>query len=173
MKNSLNTSAGKSEKELALWMLDQMRDSEEFLGVLKAARVTGTRDILDSPAYIARHQARLKPLFQSDSEDDAPISTSTASNIEALVERDLLSSREELIEKALTAYLEKHPEIAKELPVAMQPTFEAARAEIEGQTSGVFEAGFVGKLAAAARTELARQAEALRELEAGRGGREE
>ncbi|MGL1622414.1 hypothetical protein ACSTG8_23420, partial [Vibrio parahaemolyticus] len=59
----------KSDRELALWMLERVRDSEEFLGVIKAARTAGSRDVLDTPEYVARHRGRLKPLYQSDDSD--------------------------------------------------------------------------------------------------------
>ncbi len=44
-----------SDQTLALWMLERMRDSERFLGVIKAARTSGQRDALDTPDYIERH----------------------------------------------------------------------------------------------------------------------
>ena len=152
--------ANANDRDLALWMLERMRDSERFLGVIKAARVAGRRDVLDDPAYVARHGDRLKKLYQSDDEDEAPVSSATAAKIDALVKRDLLSSREELLEKALAAYLERHPKGLEGLPADWQTTFAAARAEIEGRTSGVFEPGFTAGLAKAARAEIARQTEA-------------
>ena len=148
-----------SDQALALWMLERIRDSDRFLGVIKAARADGNRDVLDTPDYTARHQERLKKLYQSDTEDETPISSATAAKIEALLKRDLLSSKEELLEKALAAYLEQHPEGGKDLPSDWQTTFEAAQAEIEGRTSGAFEPGFTAGLAAAARQELSRQNE--------------
>ena len=59
----------KSDQELALWMLVRMRDSEEFLGVIRAARTAGKRDLLDMPDYVARYKGRLKKLYQSGSDD--------------------------------------------------------------------------------------------------------
>jgi hypothetical protein len=159
-----------SDKELALWMLDRMQDSEAFLAVIKAARVAGKRDVLDSPDYVEKHQGRLKKLYQSDTEDDAPMSSSTAAKIEALMKRDLLSSKEELLEKALAAYLEQHPAGRDGLPADWASTFEAARAEVEGRTTGAFEPGFTAGLAASAREELARQA--VVEQDRSRDGRE-
>ncbi|MBS0243975.1 MAG: hypothetical protein JSS20_17515 [Proteobacteria bacterium] len=175
MPNEIETPrADASERELALWMLEKMRNSVEFLGVLKGARIKGQRDILDEPDYIQRQQQRLKRLHQADSEDVLPVSSSVAARIDALVKRDLLSSREEFIEKAIGAYLDRHPRGREELPAEWQSTIEAARAEIEGRTSGNFEPGFTAELAAAAREELARQLEAslARSLAAERGGRE-
>ena len=147
---------GKTDMELALWMLDRMADSDEFLGELRKARAAGKRDILDTPAYIARHKARLLKLHKSGSEEDTDITTSAAAWIDALVERDLLSSREEFLDKAIEAYVEKYG--ADRLPDADKSMVTAARDEIEGRTSGAFEAGFVAKLAGAAREEIERQA---------------
>lgn len=161
-----------SDQELALWMLDRMQDSESFLAVIKAARVGGKRDVLDSPDYVEKHQGRLKKLYQSDTEDDAPMSSSTAAKIEALMNRDLLSSKEELLEKALAAYLEQHPAGRDGLPADWASTFEAARAEVEGRTTGAFEPGFTAGLAASAREELERHAGIERDHGRGRDGRE-
>jgi hypothetical protein len=147
----------KTDKELALWMLDHMADSDEFLGVLRKARVAGKRDILDTPDYIAKHKARLLKLHKSDSEEDTDITTAAAAWIDALVKRDLLSSREEFLDKAIAAYVEKYG--ADHLPGAEKSLVEAARDEIEGRTSGAFDAGFVDKLANAAREEMAQVAE--------------
>jgi hypothetical protein len=163
---------GKSEKELALWMLDKMRDSEEFLGVLKAARNAGKTDILDTPDYVAKHKGRLKKLYQGDVDDDVDVPSSLAGEVDAIASRDLLSSREEFVEKALRAYIDQHPSGADGLPADWQTTFDAARAEIEGHTSGAFEPGFVGRLAEAARQELEREASQSLGLSVDRGSRE-
>lgn len=148
---------GMPDKDLALWMLERMRDSEEFLAVLQKARKAGTRDVLDTPDYVARHKARLSKLYKSDTEDDVEISATTVAKIELLMARDMLSSPEEFIEKALAAYIEKHPRGAEGIDGNWQSTFEAARAEIEGRTQGMFEPGFTAGLATSAREELARQ----------------
>lgn len=161
---------GKTDKELALWMLDRMADSDEFLGVLRKARAAGKRDILDAPDYIAKHKARLLKLHKADSEEDTDITTAAAAWIDALVERDLLSSREEFLDKAIAAYVEKYG--ADHLPGADRSIVEAARDEIEGKTSGAFEPGFTAGLAAAARIELDRQAAAEKSRDAGRSGRD-
>ncbi len=150
----------KTDKELALWMLDRMADSDEFLGVLRKARAAGKRDILDAPDYIAKHKARLLKLHKADSEEDTDITTAAAAWIDALVERDLLSSREEFFDKAIAAYVEKYG--ADHLPGADRSIVEAARDEIEGKTSGAFEPGFTANLAAAAHVELAAEAEKSR-----------
>ncbi len=104
----------------------------------------------------------------SDTEDDEPIPPTTAAKIEAVLKRDLLSSKEELLEKALAAYLDQHPEIGKDLPSDWQTTFEAAQAEIEGRTSGAFEPGFMAGLAEQARQELSRQNETDKTRDTGR-----
>ena len=159
------------DRELALWMLERMRDSEAFLGVLQKARKAGTRDGLDTPDYVARHKARLAKLYKSDTEDDVSVSTTTIAKIEALMKRDMLSSPEEFIEKALAVYIEKHPRGAEGITADWQTTFDAARAEIEGKTSGAFEPGFTASLAASAREEMARQS-GDRAKANERGGRE-
>lgn len=148
------------DKDLALWMLERMRDSAAFLDVLRKARVEGRRDVLDTDAYVARHGKRVAKLFQSDTEDDVTTAASAAAVIEEIMRRDLISSPEEFVEKAIEAYIEKYG--ANGLPTEWQTTFEAARQEIEGGTSGVFEAGFVASLAAAARVEIAREVEKSR-----------
>lgn len=162
---------GMPDKELALWMLVRMRDSEEFLGVLQKARKASKPDVLDTPEYVARHKARLAKLYTSDSEEDVPVSPTTRAKIEMLIARDMLSSPEEFIEKALAAYIERHPRGAEGIEGNWQSTFDAARAEIEGKTQGMFEPGFTAGLAASAREELARMA-GDRTKANERGGRE-
>jgi hypothetical protein len=167
-----NEPAGRSDKELALWMLDRMQDSAEFLGAIRAARTKGKRDVLDTPEYAARHRGRLKKLFQSGSDDTVETPASLAGAIDEIAARDLLSGREELIEKAIAAYLDTHPRGAAGLPSQWATTFESARAEIEGQTKGAFKPGFVAELAAAARIEMDRQSAAEQARALGREGRE-
>lgn len=152
-------SSAASDTDLALWMLECMRGSERFLAVIKAARVTGGRDALDTPNYVERHRSRLKKLFQSGSGDDTPLPPATATKVAAIMKRDLLSSPEEVLEKALDAYLELNPRGLDGIDAERHSLFDLAREEIEGRTSGEFRPGFVGELAAAAREERARQAE--------------
>lgn len=147
-----------SEKELALWMLNKMRDSERFLDVIRSARNAGAPDILDTPEYVARHKARLAKLYQSDEGGPVEAPQGVAAQVEGLKNRDLLSSREELIEKALAAYLAQHPRGAHNLPKDWASTFELAQAEIEGRVTGAFQKGFVAELAQAARDEMAKEA---------------
>lgn len=168
-----NEQATRPDKELALWMLERMQDSSEFLATLRAARVKGKRDILDAPEYVDRHKGRLKKLYQSDADDTVETPASLAGAIDVIAARDLLSGREELIEKAIAAYLDTHPQGAAGLPTEWQTTFESARAEVEGKTRGAFKPGFVAELAAAARLEMDRQSAAEQDRSAGRGGREE
>jgi hypothetical protein len=162
----MNEPTGGSDSDLALWMLERMKDSDEFLGTLRAARIAGKRDLLDEPRYVDRHKGKLKKLYQSDDEETVDTPTSLAGAIDEIAARDLLSSREELIEKAILAYIDAHPKGAEGLPAGWQTTFDAARAEIEGRASGAFQPGFVASLAAAARLELTRQAD--RERDTGR-----
>ncbi len=158
-KSSPTPRADANDTELALWMLERMRNSERFLGVIKAARVTGGRDVLDTPDYVELHRNRLKKLYQSGSGDDEPLPPSTAAKFAAIMKRDLLSSPEEVFEKVLDAYLERHP-LGPDGPDAEhQAVFEQARDEIEGRTSGEFKPDFVSGLAGAAREELVRQGE--------------
>lgn len=162
--------APRSDRELALWMLGEMRESEAFLAMLRAARRQGRRDILDTRADADPHRKRLAQLF--DGSEDASVSDAPPALvgvIEEVIARDLMSGREEFLEKALAAYLEQHPRGSEGLAAGWQTTIEAARDEIEGRTSGAFEPGFTGKLAEAAREELARQA---RSRDNERGGRE-
>lgn len=156
------------DKDLALWMLERMRDSAGFLEILRKARAQGRRDVLDTAAYVARHGRRLAKLFQSDTEEDVPAAASAVAAIEEIMRRDLISSPEEFVEKAIEAYIEKHG--AKDLPTEWQSTFEAARKEIEGVTRGMFEPGFIATLATAARIEIAREktAQNARDHEQGR-----
>lgn len=165
-----NSPMVKSDKELALWMLDRMRDSEEFLGVIRAARSAGGTDILDTPDYIARHKGRLAPLYQGEHEDMVDVPESVAVALEKITGRDLLSCNEELIEKALAAYLAKHPKAGEGLPTDWPSTFDLAKAEIEGQIQGAFKPGFIAELATAARGELARQSAADKSRGSGRDG---
>ena len=153
-----NDLSEKSDKELALWMLERMRDSEQFLGVIRAARSAGGTDVLDNPDYVALHTKRIAPLYQGDDEETVAVPASLVGEIEKLAERDLLSGPEELIEKAIAAYIKAHPKGDTDLPKNWQSTFEAARAEIEGHTSGAFKPGFTAELATAARQEIARRA---------------
>lgn len=161
----------RSDRDLALWMLEQMRESEEFLGMLRAARRRGERDVLDIPEFAALHQGRLAKLFQGDDDGDpTEVPPALSGVIEEVISRDLLSGTEEFLEKALRAYLDAHPRGAEGLPEAWATTFEAARNEIEGITQGAFEPGFVTALAGAARQEIAQDAE--RDAKRARGDRE-
>lgn len=102
------------------------------------------------------HTEHLKKLHQGEEEEVVEVPASIAGTIVALVERDLLSGPEELLEKALAAYIERTHD--RGVPRDWQPTIELARAEIEGRTSGKFHPGFVAELAGAAREEMSRQA---------------
>jgi hypothetical protein len=159
-----------SEKQLALWMLNKMRDSEQFLGVIRAARRGGGRDVLDTPDYVARHKKRLAKLYQDSDEETVETPAGVAAKVEHLGKRDLMSCREELIEKALAAYLGQHARGAEGLPKDWRTTFSLAEAEIEGRTSGAFQPGFVAQLADMARQEMAKEAAKTRDRS--RGGRE-
>lgn len=152
---------------LALWMLERMRDSEQFLGVLRAARSSGQRDVLDTPDYVALHRQRLGKLFKAEADDDTPLPPATAAKIAAVMKRDLLSSPEEFLEKALEAYLQLNPRGLDGIDVERRSVFEDARAEIEGRTTGEFEPGFVAGLASAARAEIARVSEQQVDRQAG------
>jgi hypothetical protein len=160
----------KSDSELALWLLERMQNSEEFFAEIRAARIAGKRDVLDTPNDVARHKARLKKLYQADSDDGEETPAALAGLIDEIVARDALSSREELLEKALKAYVEKHPRGMEGLPPHWQTTIDAARDEIQGKTHGAFEPGFVAKLADAARREIEQQASKDQSRGIGRNG---
>lgn len=170
MPNSTTASDGMSERELALWMLGKMQDSETFIGVLRSARKAGEPHFLDSADIRALHRQRLRQLHEGDDEEIVDIPVTLAAKMAALIERDLLSGPEELIEKAIEAYVERTGE--RDLPKERGATIAMARAEIEGRTSGVFHKGFVAGLARAARNEMAREAEQERDRGNDRDGRE-
>jgi hypothetical protein len=153
-----NNMTDASDKVLALWMLDRMRDSDEFLGVIRAARSAGEPHILDTPDIAAQHTSRLTPLYQGDTEVELEASDSLVAAMEKAKARNLLSCDEELLEKALAAFLAAHPKNGEGAPSDWPATFDLAKDEIEGRTSGAFKAGFVAELASAARVELARSA---------------
>ena len=164
-----NNPNGESDKELALWMLDRMRDSDEFLGVIRAARSAGEPHILDTPEIAAQHTSRLAPLYQGDTEVALEASDAVLAAMEKVKARNLLSCDEELLEKALAAFLASHPKIGEGVPSDWPATFDLAKDEIEGRTSGAFKVGFVAELATAARVELARSASAEASRQSGRG----
>lgn len=159
-----NDPGAMSERELALWMLQEMRESEAFLDMLRAARRRGKPDVLDAEDLIEQNTSRLAKLYKnSDEEEPAEVPAALAGAIEEIMRRDLLSSREEFLEKAMRAYLDAHPRGSEGLPANWATTFEAAKDEIEGRTQGAFEPGFVASLAAAAREEIEKQAAQNRE----------
>lgn len=172
MQNNSGTrpKADATDVELALWMLERMRDSEGFLGVIRAARSAGGSDILDTPDYVSQHKARLAPLYQGASEETVEVSDTVVALLEKLGARDLASCNEEILEKALAAYVAKNPNAGEGLPSGWPSTFDAARAEIEGRTTGAFKPGFKAELAASARAEMARQAGTDKSRDSGREG---
>jgi len=163
MANNSQSNDGMTERELALWMLEKMKDSETFLNILRKARAEGEPHVLDKADIRALHVLRLRMLHEGDEEETVEVPVSLAGTIAALVERDLLSGPEELIEKAIVAYIERTGE--RDLPRFSEATIEMARAEIEGRTQGQFDGRFVSDLAMAARAELALEAEAERARE--------
>jgi hypothetical protein len=159
------------DRELALWMLDRMQDSEAFLAEIQAARIKGRPDILDTPDYVALHKSRLKKLYQGgDDGEYAEVPPALIGKIDAIIARDMISSVEEFLEKAIAAYVEKHP--IKTQGLEWQSTFQAARAEVEGKTNGAFEPDFTAVLATSARAEIDRRHEVERGRDMGGQGRE-
>lgn len=171
MTNNPMASDGISDRQLALWMLSRMQESAGFIDVLRKARAKGKRHALDQAQYRALHLSRVRKLHTGDDDEVVEVPPALAAKMEALIERDLLSGPEELLEKAIEAYVERTGQRA--LPLERAATFAMARDEIEGKTSGVFHKGFVADLAGSAREEMARDAEALRARESERGGRGE
>jgi hypothetical protein len=157
---------------LALWMLGRMRDSEEFIGVIQAARRTGKRDVLDDPEYVSFHNGRRKKLYQSDDDDIVDLPASVVAKIKAIMDRDVISSVEEFIEKAIGAYIAQHPLKSAGLPMDWESTFDLAQSEIEGHITGAFHPGFVAGLAASARDALDRQSAHGQERSNGNDGRD-
>jgi hypothetical protein len=158
MQNNASTPKGDAtEVELALWMLERMRDSDGFLGPIRAARSAGGTDILDTPEYVALHTKRIAPLYRGTTDAVIEAPESVVAMLEKLSKRDVLSCNEELFEKAIAAYIAKHPKGGDGLPVEWLSPFDAARAEIEGRTSGAFKPGFTTEMATAARAEIARR----------------
>lgn len=149
-----------SDKELALWMLERMRHSERFLDDIRDARSAGETDMLDRPEYIAQHRGRLAQLYRGGSERVVEITEEAADQLKQIAAQKLLSCDEEVIEKALASFLAANPKIAATVPADWPTTFDAAKAEVEGRTKGRFRPGFTSELAAAARSELDRRAEA-------------
>jgi hypothetical protein len=90
--------------------------------------------------------------------------------LERVGEQQLLSCPEEIIEKALAAYLQQNPQAAEAVDDDWPTSFASAEAELEGRTSGAFGPGFLAGLAAAAREERDRLKEAERSRD--RDGRE-
>lgn len=144
---------------MALAMVSKLANSQGSLAVIREARQQGTRDVLDDPAYVAKHRQRLKRLYQGDAETPVSLPVPIAKVIEAIMSRDLLSSPEELIEKALGAYLDQHPKGREGVTIDWPTTAAAARAEIEAGAADRFDAGFAGRLAEAEREERSRVAE--------------
>lgn len=160
------------DRVLALWMLGRMRDSEEFIGVIQAARRTGKRDVLDEPEYVAFHNDRRKKLYQDGDDDIVDLPAGVVAKIKAIMDRDAISSVEEFIEKAIGAYLAQHPLKSAGLTLDWQTTFDLAQSEIEGRVTGAFQPGFVAGLAASARAVLDRQDQQEQERSAGNDGRD-
>ncbi len=174
MPNKINVTPDRDmpDRVLALWMLRRMRDSEEFIGVIQEARRIGKRDVLDEPEYVMFHNDRRKKLYQSDDDDIVELPTSVVAKIKAIMDRDVISSVEEFIEKAIGAYLALHPLKSAGLTMDWQTTFDLAQMELEGNVTGAFQPGFVAGLAASAREELDRQAQQEQERSAGNDGRD-
>lgn len=160
--------ADASERELALWMLDRMADSERFLADIRAARVGQAPDVMDTPEFVGKHKARLAPLYQGGTAEQVELSDEVVAMMAILAERDVRAGREDVIEKALLAYLEENPKGGEGLPKFEPSTVELARAEVEGRVQGAFREGFVAELAGAARVEIARRQAASQSISKGR-----
>lgn len=139
-------------------MASKLANSQGSLAIIRDARAAGKRDVLDSPAYVAKHRQRLSSLYRGDAERSVSLPVPIAKVIEAIMSRDLLSSPEELLEKALGAYLDQHPRGREGVAVDWQTTLAAARAEIEAGTTERFGPGFAGRLAEAERAEQQQRA---------------
>jgi hypothetical protein len=147
--------SGASDKELALWMLERMRHSETELSVIRAARRAGGTEMLDTPTHVAKHRQRLAPLYRGADEELIEMPEAVVATLERISAQHVFSCNEELFEKALAAYLAKYPKAGEGVPSDWPTTIDAARAEVEGRTSGAFNVGFTAELATAARAEIA------------------
>ena len=144
------------EQTLALWMIERMRGSEEFLNLIRQQRVAGSPDGLDTPENIARHAERVAPLYRGESGEALDVPEKLAAAMAAVGMRDLLSCPEEMIEKAIAAYLKQHPSGEDDLPTGWKSTFALAEAEVRGEVRGQFAPNFVAALADRAREEQQR-----------------
>jgi hypothetical protein len=145
--------SAENEKALARAMLEKLAVSEKLLAEIRDARTQGLADPADRPKLVERHKARLRRLYQDDDESEVGVSASVAAQIEAAMSRDVLSCREELVEKAIAAYLQGHPRGAEGLPKDWQTTLALAEQQVEGRSDTAFRETFVSALAAAERAE--------------------
>ncbi|NDC59351.1 MAG: SgcJ/EcaC family oxidoreductase, partial [Alphaproteobacteria bacterium] len=106
---------------------------------------------------VARHASRVKRLYQDSEEGEVGVPVSVAAAIDAATARDVLSCREELVEKAIAAYLQAHPRGTEGLPKDWQTTLALAEQQIEGQVKDAFRDNFVGELAQSERAERDQQ----------------
>lgn len=158
----------RSDKELALWMLDRIDASEKLL----AARRSGSPAEQPDDRNSAFDRRVLETLYRGPDAEDQRLPAALVGIMDAIGNRDLLAGREEVIEKALAAYISRHPNGNDGLPTAWQTTIAAARAEVEGRTTGNFAPNFVATLAKAARDEMVMEANRERssnERDSGRG----
>ena len=158
-----------NDKVLALAMLAKIARSETLLSDICTARFAGRRDPLDSPDVVARHASRVKRLYQDSEEGEVGVPVSVAAAIDAATARDVLSCREELVEKAIAAYLQAHPRGTEGLPKDWQTTLALAEQQIEGQVKDAFRDNFVGELAQSERAERDQQKDRSRSNDRGRG----
>ena len=163
---------GMSERELALWLLGRIEESDAVLERIRASRRASRPEMLDDPDLVAHLRRQVSHLFQGGDETTEELPAALAGLMEGLGARDALSSREELLEKALAAYLERNSHEATAPPEDWRTTVALARAEVEGEKTGAFREGFVADLAATARAELARLAEISPERDRRKGEHE-
>lgn len=145
---------GQSQKALALAALDRIGESERELSDIRARAARGEgRPGLEAPPHLDRVQA----LYQSETVEMVELPATMVAMMDQLAARDLLSCREEFIEKALAAYIAEHPRGTEDLPKDWQTTVASARDEVEGRTQGAFGPGFTAALAAVEQREQHRQ----------------
>lgn len=114
-------------------------------------RSTGRRRADRQPCRRLPPLPAVEKLYQSPVRETVEVPVELAGLIEAAADKDILSGREELPEKALAAYIEQRGRDG--LPKDWQTILASARNEVEGRSSGDYEPDFLKQVADAGRRE--------------------